>query len=77
MATTRTRQRKDGSLAYLSEVRIKRDGETIHRESRTFEKCQIAKARSRSRRPTAGELKALTEFFERRDKQRDNRASIQ
>ena len=29
MATIRTRQRRDGSLAYLSEVRIKRDGEII------------------------------------------------
>lgn len=29
MATIRTRQRRDGSLAYLSEVRIKRDCEII------------------------------------------------
>ena len=38
MTTIRTRQRRDGSLAYLSEVRIKRDGEFIHRESTTFDR---------------------------------------
>ena len=37
MATIRTRHRKDGSLAYLAEVRIKRDGAIVHRESRTFD----------------------------------------
>ncbi len=38
MATIRTRQRKDGSLAYLSEVRVKRDDKIVHRESRTFDR---------------------------------------
>jgi hypothetical protein len=37
-ATIRTRQRKDGSLAYLSEVRVKRNGKIVHRESRTFDR---------------------------------------
>ncbi|MBT5219776.1 MAG: tyrosine-type recombinase/integrase [Woeseia sp.] len=32
----------------------------------------ISKARSRSRRPTAQELSALTSFFDRRDKRRSN-----
>ena len=32
----------------------------------------IAKAKSRRRRPTAGELNALTDFFERRDKRKSN-----
>jgi len=94
MATIRTRKRKDGSLAYLSEVRIKRDGEIIHRESKTFDRLGQAKgwadsrekrfakemsvakrpqkAKSGSRRPTADELDALTEFFEQRDKRRSN-----
>lgn len=36
MATIRTRRRKDGSLAYLAEVRVKRGGEIVHRESKTF-----------------------------------------
>jgi len=44
MATIRTRQRKDGSLAYLSEVRVKRDGRIVHRESRTFDRRTQAKA---------------------------------
>ena len=49
MATIRTRQRRDGSLAYLSEVRIKRDGEIIHRESKTFDRRGQAKAWAESR----------------------------
>ena len=32
MATIRTRHRKDGSLAYLAEIRIKRPGKIVHRE---------------------------------------------
>ena len=63
MATTRIRRRKDGSLAYLSEVRIKRDGEVVHRESRTFDQRgqavawaenrekQLARKRPASKRP--------------------------
>lgn len=49
MATIRTRRRKDGSLAYLSEVRIKRDGEIIHRESKTFDRQGQARAWAESR----------------------------
>lgn len=49
MATIRTRHRKDGSLAYLSEVRIKRDGEIIHRESKTFDRMGQARAWAASR----------------------------
>jgi len=49
MATIRTRQRKDGSLAYLSEVRVKRDGQIVHRESRTFDRQTQAKAWAESR----------------------------
>ena len=36
MATLRTRRRENGSLAYLSKVRIKRDGDIVRRESRKF-----------------------------------------
>ncbi len=43
MATIRTRQRKDGSLAYLSEIRVKRDGVLIHRESKTFDRLGQAR----------------------------------
>ncbi|HNP34896.1 MAG TPA: tyrosine-type recombinase/integrase [Woeseiaceae bacterium] len=49
MATIKTRQRKDGSLAYLSEVRIKRGGRIVHRESRTFDRRTQAKAWAESR----------------------------
>ena len=49
MATIKTRQRKDGSLAYLSEVRVKRDGRIVHRESRTFDRRTQAKAWAESR----------------------------
>ena len=48
MATIRTRQRKDGSLAYLSEVRVKRDGEIVHRESRAFDRRAQAEASAES-----------------------------
>ena len=47
--TIRTRQRKDGSLAYLSEVRVKRDGRIVHRESRTFDRRTQAKVWAESR----------------------------
>ncbi len=49
MATIKTRQRKDGSLAYLSEVRVKRDGEIVHRESRTFDRRAQARAWAETR----------------------------
>jgi len=52
MATIRTRQRKDGSLAYLSEVRVKRDGEIIHRESRTFDRRVQARTWAENREKT-------------------------
>jgi len=42
MATIRRRRRCDGSLAYLAEVRIKRDGRLVHRESKTFDKRRFA-----------------------------------
>ena len=58
MATIKNRQRKDGSLAYLSEVRVKRDGEIVHRESRTFDRRAQAEAWavSREKRFTKGIL---------------------
>ena len=49
MATIRARQRKDGSLAYLGEARVKRNGEIVHRESRTFDRRGQAKAWAESR----------------------------
>ncbi len=55
MATIRTRQRRDGSLAYLSEVRIKRDGAVIHRESRTFDRRGQAIVWAENREKTLAE----------------------
>jgi len=49
MATIRTRERKDGSVAYLTEVRVKRNGEIVHRESKTFAQLGQAKAWAKSR----------------------------
>ena len=48
MATIKTRRRKDGSLAYLTEIRIKRGGEIVHRESRTFDRRGQASAWART-----------------------------
>lgn len=44
MATIRTRKRRDGTVAHLAEVRIKRAGRLIHRESMTFERRSQATA---------------------------------
>jgi integrase len=49
MATIRSRQRSDGSVAFLAEIRIKRDGALVHRESRTFDRRTVAKAWAQSR----------------------------
>lgn len=44
MATIRSRTRRDGTVAHLAEVRIKRAGRLIHRESKTFERRSQAAA---------------------------------
>ena len=49
MATIRTRTRRDGSVAYLTEVRIKRNGAIVHRESKTFDRRGQARAWAESR----------------------------
>ena len=49
MATIKTRQRLDGSLAYLSEVRVKRDGLIVDSESRAFDRRTQAKTWADSR----------------------------
>lgn len=49
MATIRTRERNDGSVAFLAEIRIKRDGALVHRESRTFDRRALACAWAESR----------------------------
>ena len=58
MATIRTRRRKDGSLAYLSEIRVKRDGVLIHRESKTFDRLGQARAWAATREKATGKGRA-------------------
>ena len=42
MATIRPRRRRDGKLAYQAEVRMKRSGRLVHRESKTFDRRRLA-----------------------------------
>lgn len=47
MATIRQRKRRDGTVSWFAEVRIKRDGAIIHREARTFDRRQAAESWAR------------------------------
>lgn len=49
MATIQKRKRSDGSTGYRVLVRIKRDGKTVHQESRTFDRLNNAKLWARRR----------------------------
>src|SRR5258708_12765236 len=44
MGTIIARKRKDGSTGYHAQVTIKRSGEIVHRETRTFDRRQAASA---------------------------------
>lgn len=44
MAQIIERKRKDGSIAYVAQINIRRNGEWAHRESRTFDKRSSAAA---------------------------------
>lgn len=44
MGTIIGRTRKDGTTAYLAQILLKRKGQVVHRESRTFDRKQAAKA---------------------------------
>jgi integrase len=44
MAYIKKKPKKDGSISYLAEITIKRHGEVVHRESRSFAKQSLAKA---------------------------------
>lgn len=44
MGTIIPRPRKDGSVGYLAQILIKRDGKIVHRESRTFDREPAARA---------------------------------
>lgn len=59
MATIRARKRSDGSVGYYAEIRIKKKGEIIHRESRTFDKKRHAQEWARGREAELDDPKAL------------------
>jgi integrase len=42
MGTIASRRRKDGSLGYTAQIRLKRDGKVVHSESETFNRRQLA-----------------------------------
>lgn len=44
MATIRKSVKKDGSVSYRAEIRIKRKGKVVHDDGRTFAKLKLAKA---------------------------------
>jgi len=44
MGTIVTRKRGDGSPAYVAQILLKRKGEIVHREAKTFDRKQAAKA---------------------------------
>jgi integrase len=58
VATIRTRERNDGSVAFLAEIRIKRDGSLVHRESRTFDRRALAEAWAESREKALAETES-------------------
>lgn len=43
MASIRKRKKQDGSISYMAQIVIKRQGVIVHRESRTFMKAVLAK----------------------------------
>ena len=44
MGTTVPRKRKDGSIGYMAQVRVKQKGKVVHAETRTFDRKQAANA---------------------------------
>lgn len=44
MAHIMERRRKDGSVAYLAQIAIKRKGKWVYREARSFDQKTAAKA---------------------------------
>jgi integrase len=49
MATIVPRKRNNGSIGYMAQIQIKRDGKVVHRESQTFDRRQAAVAWSSRR----------------------------
>lgn len=53
MGTITARTRRDGSVAYLAQILIKRNKEIVHRENRTFDREAAARAWIKQREKTA------------------------
>ncbi|NVZ62036.1 site-specific integrase [Pseudomonas gingeri] len=49
MATIRARKLADGTVSYTAQIRIKRDGQQVYQESKTFARKQAAQAWTRKR----------------------------
>ncbi|MDA3806589.1 MAG: site-specific integrase [Thiomicrorhabdus sp.] len=49
MATITKRKNSDNTLSYMARIRINKDGELVHKESKTFSKESIAKAWAKKR----------------------------
>ena len=56
------RKRKDGTIAWLAQVSIWRDGKQVHRENRTFERRSVAAARIEKREGVLSKPGALEEL---------------
>lgn len=59
MGSLTPRKRKDGSIAYTAQIRIKRDKKVVHQESQTFERSQAAKLWMKKREAELAEPGAL------------------
>lgn len=59
MGTITSRRRKDGTTAYLAQIRIMRDGERVYQEAKTFDRKQTAQAWLKRRETELAEPGAL------------------
>ncbi|MBV8664656.1 MAG: tyrosine-type recombinase/integrase [Hyphomicrobiales bacterium] len=60
MGTISKRPRKDGTVAYMAQIVVKRDGKTVHRENRTFDRRPAAAAWLKAREAELAEPGALS-----------------
>ena len=59
MATIGARKLADGTVSYMTQIRIKRDGVQVYQESPTFARKQAAQAWARQRESELGEPGAI------------------
>lgn len=59
MASIRERKKKDGSVSYLAEIRIKRGGEVVYRESETWNRRKLAEQWAAKRESALAEPRVL------------------